>query len=77
MKNIFIEQNLIDKNKSYLQNVYNKLTLSLINVSNVKEEKLNIITDTFFSKYNNQYHTKIDFNNIIQSEENILTIIEK
>ena len=32
MKNIFIEQNLIDKNKSYLQNVYNKLTLSLINV---------------------------------------------
>ena len=62
--------------------IINKLTLSLINISNisiVKEEKLSIITDiySFFNKYNNQYHTKIDFNNIIQSDEPILNFIEK
>ena len=70
---------LIDKYKINLVNIYNRMTLSLINVNNVKEERLSIINDiySFFAIYNSKYKTNIQLSNILQSDEEIIKIIDK
>lgn len=59
--------------------MYEKIKNSLINKCANKEEKFSIINDiyTFISNFNSKYKTKLDFNIILQSEEEDLLIIEK
>ena len=70
---------LISKYEIFLKNIYNKITTSLVNKANEKEEKFSVINDIllFLSKYNKQYKTSLNFINIIQSTNELNEIIDK
>ncbi len=70
---------LIYKYGVYIKNIYRKITNSLINKIKEKEDKFSVKTDilSFMNKYNDKYKTKIDFNYILQSTEDLVEIIEK
>ena len=70
---------LIHKYKEYIINVYNKVTSSFVNKIETKEEIFSIIEDIkiFFINYKNAYKTKIEFNNILQGNEDTNNTILK
>ena len=70
---------LIYKYGVYIKNIYIKITNSLINKIEEKDDKFSVINDilSFMNKYNDKYKTKITFNNILQSSEELVEIIEK
>ena len=70
---------LISKYKLYLKKIYEKIKNSLVIKHNIKEEKFSIINDIyqFIKNFNSKYNTKLDFNIILQSDEEDLKIIDK
>ena len=70
---------LIFKYGEYIKYIYTKITNSLIKKIEEKDDKFSVINDilSFMNKYNDKYKTKIDFNNILQSSEELREIIAK
>ena len=71
---------LISKYKIYLINIYDKIKSNLFNKNNILfTKKFSVVDDIllFIKNYNDKYHTKINTNLIIQSDENNMKIINK
>ena len=59
--------------------IYEKIKNNLVNKYIIKEEKFSIINDIyqFIKNFNPKYNTKLDFNIILQSDEEDLKIVDK
>ena len=70
---------LIEKYKSVIISVYNKIKDSIIKEIGHKNEKFSIINDIYeyLNNYNKKYSSKIDIHTIIQSDKDELKIINK
>ena len=62
---------LITKYKEYLLKIYDKIKSSLVNKVNYSNKKFSVINDIllFIQNFNRKYKTKLDFNIILQSDE--------
>ena len=70
---------MIEKYKSLIKSLYNKIKESIINNNESKKEKFSIIKDIYeyLINYNNKYKSKINIHLIIQGEKDELKIINK
>ena len=61
----------MEKMKIYLLKIYDKVKESIVNKINIKSESFSIINDIldYISCYNKKYKTNINFNKIMQGDD--------
>lgn len=69
---------IVDRYKEYVKLLYTKITNSLINKADEVKKKFSVIDDiiNFITLYDKKYNVNINFNNILQWNDDLNEIIE-